>query len=263
MYLAYLDESGDPGLVRSPTVFYVLSCVLVHDSRWLETLDRLIEMRRRLRTAFGIPPSAEIKGSHFKVKKGVFRNLDLSIEERMELFSGLLKYQRRLPIKVFAIAIEKAPAAERDHNRTSQELAWLMALQRIHTFCKKVNPKTKPGEPERPDEFATIFPDEGHNHIVRRLMRKLRRHHTVPQFWGEGYIKEELTRIIEDPNDRASHLSYFSQLADWNAYAAHKSQYIAPDGITPPDAWNELDRVMLRAVNQITGGPPAIVKWPR
>jgi len=39
MYLAYLDESGDTGLVNSPTAYFVLSCVLVHESNWLESLN--------------------------------------------------------------------------------------------------------------------------------------------------------------------------------------------------------------------------------
>jgi hypothetical protein len=37
MYLAYFDESGDSGLVGSPTKFFVLSCVLVHQDDWLAT----------------------------------------------------------------------------------------------------------------------------------------------------------------------------------------------------------------------------------
>jgi hypothetical protein len=207
-------------------------------------------MRRRLRDKFGIPPTAEIKGSHFKVQKGVFRKIVLPIDQRMKLFRGLIKYQERFPISVFAIAIEKAAADARGHH-DAQETAWLMALQRIHTFSKKAK------------DLAMIFPDEGHGFVIRRIMRRLRRHHTVPQFWGQGIIREPLTTIIEDPNERASHLSYFSQLADWNAYAAHRSQYISPAAPVPTDAWDQLGRVMLRAVNQNTGGPPGIVRWPR
>jgi hypothetical protein len=171
MYLAYLDESGDPGVINSPTTHFVLSCVLVHDSRWLETLDGLIDMRRRLRDRFGIPPSAEIKASHFKVQKGVFRQVVLPIDQRMKLFRGLLTYQaRELPIKVFAVAIQKAAAAARGYD--SRRAAWKFALQRIHTFCKKV----------KASEYAMIFPDEGHGFFIRRLMRELRRHHTVPNY---------------------------------------------------------------------------------
>src|SRR6187549_3511639 len=156
MYLAYLDESGDPGLVNSPTTFFVLSCVLVHDSRWLETLDALIVLRRRLRDKFGIPPSAELKASHFKVQKGIFHDIVLPIDQRMKIFRGLLKYQTYLPIKVFAVAIDKAAAAT--HGYDSRKAAWKFALQRIHTFSK------------RSGDYAMIFPDEGHGFFIRKLM---------------------------------------------------------------------------------------------
>src|SRR5690349_16107338 len=46
MYLAYFDESGDSGIVNSPTRFFVLSCVMLHHKEWKATLDGLITMRR-------------------------------------------------------------------------------------------------------------------------------------------------------------------------------------------------------------------------
>jgi hypothetical protein len=252
MYLAYLDESGDPGLVRSPTTHFVLSCVLVHDTRWLETLDQVIDLRRRLRDSLRIPTRAEIKAAHFKVGKGVFRQVVYPIDFRMTVLRALLTWQQRLPIKVFAIAIDKAAADAR--GAEPREAAWRFALQRIHTFCRKAGTT---------GARAMIFPDEGHGYFIRRLMRRLRRYHTVPAFWGPGHFHINLDRIIEDPNDRSSALSYLAQLADWNAYAAHRSQYVAPSPPVPGDAWDELGPVLLRAVNQNTGGPPGIVLWPR
>jgi hypothetical protein len=61
MYLAYFDESGDAGLVNSLTRFFVLSCALVHEKRWLETLDGLVKMRAKMREQHGISPRPEIK----------------------------------------------------------------------------------------------------------------------------------------------------------------------------------------------------------
>lgn len=183
MYLAYLDESGDPGLVRSPTTHFVLSCVLVHESRWLETLDGLVGIRRRLKAAFGIPMGAEVKASHFKVGKGIFRHLDLPIDERMRFYRGLLTVQAQihLPVKVFAVAIEKAAAAA--HNYDPRKAAWKFALQRIHTFSKK----ERRGEG---GDRAMIFPDEGHGSFIRGLTRELRRYHTVPAL-GTGNVQRE------------------------------------------------------------------------
>jgi hypothetical protein len=166
----------------------------------------------------------------------------------MKIFTGLMRVQAKLPIKVFAVAIHKANAVSHDYE--CRRAAWQFALQRIHTFSSKES------------DCAMLFPDEGHGFFIRALLRKLRRHHTVPTFWGKGTIALNLERIIEDPNDRTSHNSLFTQLADWNVYAAHKSRHVSPSAHVPVDAWDKLGTSLLRAVNKNRGGPPAIVSWP-
>ena len=46
MYLTYFDESGDTGVVNSPTTWFVLNAVLVHETAWLETNEALVRLRR-------------------------------------------------------------------------------------------------------------------------------------------------------------------------------------------------------------------------
>lgn len=41
MYLMYVDESGDPGLTSSPTRYFVLSGIVIHELRWAICLDQL------------------------------------------------------------------------------------------------------------------------------------------------------------------------------------------------------------------------------
>lgn len=248
MYLAYLDESGDTGLKNSPTEYFVLCCVLVHQDQWLTTLDLLKDMRKRIYQKYGISPRHELKASYFKSGRGVFRGLDLEIDERMAIYKGILLCLAKMPIQVFSVAIHKADARARNYD--CRVAAWQFTLQRVHNFSKKNN------------DCSMIFPDEGHGYFIRKLLRKLRRYHTVPGLYGGPPITLNLDRIVEDPIDRTSHESYFTQMADWGAYAAHKSSYVAPAAHVPADGWDKLDGVMLRAVNQNRGGPPAIVRWP-
>jgi hypothetical protein len=248
MYLAYLDESGDSGLTNSPTRWFVLSCVLVHHADWLSTLNLLVDLRRDLRSNFQIPTRREIKGIHFKKGKGALKTLG-SPGDRLDLYRALLAYQsQNLPIRVFAIAVQKAPAAARSWEpRTA---AWTFALQRINRFCE--------GE----KDSAMIFPDEGHGFFIRRRIRAMRRFHSVPSYWGGSTRRFEIKRIIEDPSDRSSSDSYFIQLADWNAFVAHRSKYVDAKAGFPNDLWDELDQVLLREVNKLRGGPPGIVVYP-
>jgi hypothetical protein len=115
---------------------------------------------------------------------------------------------------------------------------------------------------EDDDERAMLFPDEGHFPFIRHLIRRMRRFQYVPRRWGGGSFSAPATRIVEDPNDRTSGDSYFIQLADWNAYAAHRSSYIDPVPAVPPDLWDQLADRRLLAVNALAGGPPGIKVYP-
>ena len=63
MYLMYVDESGDTGLVDSPTRYFALSGIIVHESAWRQFLERLIAFRKTLRSVYGLPVRAEIHTS--------------------------------------------------------------------------------------------------------------------------------------------------------------------------------------------------------
>jgi len=48
MYFFYVDESGDTGLVNSPSRYFVLSGIVVHELKWHDTLEAIIAFRRSL-----------------------------------------------------------------------------------------------------------------------------------------------------------------------------------------------------------------------
>jgi len=249
VYLCYFDESGDHGFVNSPTKFFVLACTMVHESNWLSTLDQLIALRRTLRKTYGLSSTAELKAQHLARGGGSLRGLKLTKRQRHAMYRLLMAQQASLPVLNFAVAIDKAAAAPK--NWDPRESAWTFALERVHNFCTKV----------AGDEHVTIFPDDGHGVFIRKRLRAIRRHHVVGGHFG-GSLKIPVDRIIEDPNDRASHHSYFIQLADWNAYAAHRSKYVAPLPRFPGDLWDALGATLLLPVNSLRGGPPGIVLRP-
>lgn len=249
MYLAYLDESGDSGLANSPTRFFVLSCVLVHESTWLNTLDSLISIRREFRDQHGISTRPEIKSRHFQNGRGPLRHLRWSKADRMNLFRQVLRQIGvGLPVKIFSIAVDKGPAQNRGWE--ARMAAWTFALQRIERFTAG-----------HEGDWAMIFPDEGHGHFIKKRLRHMRRYHAVPRFFGQGVRQVPTRRIIEDPNERASQDSYFIQVADWAAYAAHRSVHVDPLPGMPGDLWDEFGRALLLEVNSLAGGPPGLVLY--
>jgi hypothetical protein len=63
MYLMYVDESGDTGLSGSPTRYFALSGIVVHESSWRDFINTLIAFRRALKTVYGLPVRAEMHAS--------------------------------------------------------------------------------------------------------------------------------------------------------------------------------------------------------
>lgn len=255
MYLAYFDESGDsghPALVKTPTKFFVLSAVVLHQDAWLPVLDRLIALRRSLRDRFGIPTRQEIKAQHIRFGRGVFRNLRSPMDEaqRLDLYRELMEFQEQsLPeVRCFSVAVAKARILSRDLD--IRGIAWAYMLQRIDHMCKDEGDK------------AILFPDEGHGPFIRKLLRRVRRRQQIRGHFG-GRLEIPTERIVEDPNDRQSHDSYLIQLADWNALACHRSRYVDPRPGMPNDLWDRMPSRLFVPVNRLTGGPPGIVIWPR
>ena len=248
MYLAYFDESGDSGaLPASPSRFYVVSCVLIPDHDWADTLNFWVRLRKYLMTKHGIRPRAEIKATDIRRGQGPLAHLRWSPAKRDEFYCNLMKCQAKRPtLTTFAVAINKQTLGP---HRDPKDVAWEFALQRVDTFCRKRN------------ELAMLFPDAGHGFYLRKLVRRRRRHQLIPGRYG-GTLRIPNERLIEDPNDRPSHDSYLIQLADWNAFAAHRSTYVDPrtGGIAP--IWDCLGNARLMDVNRLAGGPPGIKLYP-
>jgi len=253
MYLAYLDESGDPGpIATSPSKFYVVACVLVQDRAWHENLEKLVKLRRWLRAKYGIRARDEIKATDIRRGQGPLSPLRWSLDERMTFYRVLLHIQARMNLKSFAVAIDKGKLAA---GRDPREVAWQYTFQRVDSFCKSVG------------ELATLFPDAGNGYFLRGLLRRVRKRQHIAGRYG-GLLSIPAQRIVEDPNERASHDSYFIQLADWNAYAAHRSSYVAPGPVTGlSNVWDSLGSARLLEVNKlllrtVPNAPPGIVRYP-
>lgn len=249
--MAYLDESGDPGpIATSPTKFYVVGCVIIHDRAWHENLEKLVKLRRWLRTKFGIRARDEIKATDLRRGQGPLAALRWSQDERTKFYSGLMRIQSRMNLKTFAVAIDKRKLPP---GRDPREVAWLYTFQRVDSFCKELG------------ELATLFPDAGNGYFLRKLLRRVRKYQRITGRYG-GMLSIPAERIVEDPNERASEDSYFVQLADWNAYAAHRSSYIDPRLPGIAGVWDSLGTARHLDVNRVrlkTGeAPPGIVRYP-
>ncbi|MGH9915018.1 MAG: DUF3800 domain-containing protein, partial [Pyrinomonadaceae bacterium] len=66
----YVDESGDCGLTNSPTRYFVLTGLVVHELRWQTYLERLIDFRKHLKRLYGLRLRDELHAAHLITKPG-------------------------------------------------------------------------------------------------------------------------------------------------------------------------------------------------
>src|SRR5690606_30264507 len=69
------------------------------------------------------------------------------------------------------------------------------------------------------------FPDEGSNVKVRTVLRQLRRFSRPQSAYSKMTLARNAELVIEDPNFRESRDSYFTQFADYCAYAATRAEF--------------------------------------
>lgn len=250
MLLAYIDESGNTGDVNlgGATSHYVLGCVLVDAAKWSSGFDELVGFRRRLRDRFAVPVRAEVKANYLIRASGPLRALTLAPAERSLIYRAHLDMLAKVEARAFAVVIDK------QQNGLSGpacfEFAWTTLLQRLERTTHYEN------------QTMMLIHDDGENDAVRRIVRKARRFLTAGLLGGGGTVRVDAKRFVDDPVARASHESYWIQLADLVAYAGWRA--IVPPSrsvaaVAPQSTWWQVGTAAHWAVNRYSGGPPGIV----
>ena len=224
MYLMYVDESGDTGLVNSPTRYFVLSGVVIHEMRWNEYLDQLIAFRKRINARFGFKLREEIHSGTILTKPKELARIPK--HERLAILRMFADEIASMPdISIINILVDKQGKPS-DYGVFN--VAWGALLQRFDNTLRYHN---FPG-PRNPDDRGMIFPDNTDNKSLIRLMRKMHRYNPVPNQtrFGSGYRNLRIQSVIEDANFRDSRDSYFVQMADLSAFLLYQmsqpSKYI-------------------------------------
>lgn len=217
MYLFYVDESGDSGLVGSPTKYFVLSGLVVHETKWRDALNELVQFRLRMRSAFGFLMREEIHAGTMLTRPGSLARIKKN--DRLTIVRSFLdEISKNANFSVINVRVNKQgkPAGY-----DVFENAWRVLIQR---FENTLTHKNFPGCSD--SDHGVIFCDETDATKLRSLYRKMRVFNPIPNtqsLYGGGYRQMPLLKIIEDPSVRASHHSFFVQAADAIAWAIYQS----------------------------------------
>ena len=196
MYLLYVDESGDVGIHNSPTKYFVLSAIIIHESKWRKTLDELVIFRKKLRDNKGLKLREEIHCTElFNRPKELVR---IKRNDRLDIIKKCVDWlNHQENIEIFSVVKFKS-----DPNEDIFNSAW---IQLIHAFEKHLKSKNDL-------EKGVILSDNTDGEKLRLLIREQR--HT---------LNNRIDKIIEDPIFRDSRNSLLHQMNDVIAYCVRQN----------------------------------------
>jgi Protein of unknown function (DUF3800) len=213
MYMMYVDESGDPGLRDSPTSYFVLSGIVVHERNWRTMIDQLVVFKKRMKTIHGLPVRQEIHASEFIRRKVA----DLRRDVRLAILRNVLDELAKMPfISITNVVVDKQGKPE-DYNVF--DAAWRTLFQRFENTLHHGN---FPGSYK--EDYGVVYTDAGANKQLTTIMRRMAAFNPIPNDTSNwpGYRNMPITKIIEDPVAKDSISSLPVQMADVAAYFLHQ-----------------------------------------
>ena len=240
--VAYVDESGDTGSsATGGTAAYALGCVVIDADTWLDTFDSHLELRRRLKLAYGLPVRTELKANYLIRSSGPLKALNLPTAQRHLIYRACMRWMATAPgLHAFATVTHKSP------NTAGSDLligTWTPMLQRLSRTTQAWH-----------ESNLLLVHDNGENDAIRKLARKSRRYLTAGQAHGSGSVDLQFKRLIDDPQPKDSQQSYMLQMADLVAYAGWRRLYkpgSSVAGVVHQDMWSELGAATLVRVNSV------------
>lgn len=176
MFLMYVDESGDAGQVNSPTRYFVLTGMVVHELRWHNALNAFVSFRQRMRDKFGLKLREEIHAGAMLSHPGPL--VRIKRNDRLTIIRHFLDELASLGYVSFInVCVDKLG---KPNGYDPFAKGWQALIQR---FENTLNHRNFPG-PANPDDQGAIFCDETDDVALRRLYRKMRAYNPVPNQIG-------------------------------------------------------------------------------
>ena len=219
MYLMYVDESGDPGILGSPTRYFILSGIVIHELLWKDSLNQLLDFRRRMKSTYGLKVREEIHASVF-ISRTPPTLKSITRDKRLAIIRAFTSETASINgLNIISVVVDKSTKSK---GYDVFSMAWTALIQRFENTMLSRNFTG----PVNPDERGLIFPDSTEIRKLRSLLRRLRHYNPIPSRAGGSFRNEPIKLVIEDPSQRNSNDSYFIQVADLSAFLLY--QYMQP-----------------------------------
>lgn len=188
MYLMYVDESGDTGLVGSPTRYFALSGLVVHERDWREFLDRLLAFRRTLKSVYGLGIRTELHASEF-MRSPVD---GLSKIDRLAVLRNTLDEIAKLPnLSITNVIVDKQGKPD---GYDVFQTAWGVLFQR---FDNTLHFSNFPGKFS--EDYGLVLTDATTGSKLTRLVRRMSVYNPIPSSYGGAARNIPIRKIIGSP----------------------------------------------------------------
>lgn len=245
MYLMYVDESGDSGIHQSPTRYFVLSALIVHELDWHIVLDDLISFRRHLAQTKRLKISDEIHASHFiNNPKELVR---IKRNDRLDILKQCIKWTAaHQNISIMSVVVDKNTCKS-----DVFEIAWDRLIQRFSNTITRKNFPVPAEFNKKLRQTGIVLPDNTDGQKLQKIMRRKRRYNPIPNMQNNGFRDQPVDNIIEDPLMKNSSTSLYIQMVDVIAYCARQlyepNNYMKKKGAA--NFYAKLDNVLNKHVS--------------
>lgn len=203
----YVDESGDTGLVNSPSRYFALAGIVVHERDWRDFINQLLAFRKTLKGVYGLGVRTEIHASEF-----MRIPVDgLAKHDRLAVLRNTLDEIARLPsVSITSVIVDKM--GKPDGYDVFQN-AWGVLFQRFENTLHYANFPGKHSE-----DFGLVLTDATAGGKLTRMVRRMAVYNPIPSSYGGSSRNMPIKKIIEDPHGKDSKDSLPVQMADVCAY---------------------------------------------
>ena len=205
MTIAYFDESGDDGYPQRSSDLFVLTSVYMSTDVWKSNFQQFYSFRREFQANYDFPIKQEFHTREFIQDKNPYHGKYSPEQRRIMLFEYVAALVK-LPVRSVTVVIDKTKIRYDHYDVLENALTY--NIQRIENDLRRRNAA----------ELFLIITDEGREHAMTRIARKLQQPHYLPSQLGGQPYRNEIKLLIEDPLAKRSDESYFIQIADTIAF---------------------------------------------
>ena len=159
---------------KSPTRYFVLSGLVVHELRWTPYIEQLINFRRELRGRYGFRLREEFHSAALITRPGKEMSDRIRRHDRLAMIRSFSDFLAGLTdLSIINVVVDKA---DKSDGYDVFMNAWKALIQRFENTISNHN---FPG-PANPDERGLMLCDHTDDKKLMSLLRQMRRYNPIP-----------------------------------------------------------------------------------